>query len=222
MRIPANVTSDSGSVTEYQFWLTRQTELASIRICDPACGSGAFLVAAFEVLKEAYTQLHLRLRELAPAELLLIDIRHQILNRNLFGVDINTESIEITKLSLWLKTAEKDRKLARLEANFYQGNSLVTDPALDPLAFDWQNRFAAIFHKVNAPDLIAAHTCIRGATGLNDGQSTPLEVDFGGFAVISGSPPYVRQELFSDLKPTCRPTTPLTTAWPICMCTFRS
>ena len=160
-------------VTEYQFWLAWQAELSGLRVCDPACGSGAFLVAAFDVLKEAYTQLHLKLRELAPQELLLIDISHQILNRNLFGVDINAESIEITKLSLWLKTAELGRQLAGLEANFYQGNSLVSDPALDPLAFDWPTR-------------------------LTDGFGGDLS---GGFDVVLGNPPYVRQELFSDLKP---------------------
>ena len=39
--------------TEYQFWLAWQTELTALRVCDPACGSGAFLVAAFDVLREA-------------------------------------------------------------------------------------------------------------------------------------------------------------------------
>ena len=158
------------NVTEYAFWQAWQTALGGIRVCDPACGSGAFLVAVFDVLKEAYTQLHFKLRELAPAELLIVDISHQILNSNLFGVDINAESIEITKLSLWLKTAELGRKLAGLEANFYQGNSLVSDAALDPLAFDWHTRFAV--GTVNTPDLIAARARIQGASPLNSGASS--------------------------------------------------
>jgi type I restriction-modification system DNA methylase subunit len=170
-------------VTEYQFWLTWQAELTRFRVCDPACGSGAFLVAAFDVLKEAYTQLHLKLRELAPEELLTIDISHEILTNNLFGVDINAESIEITKLSLWLKTAEQGKQLDGLEANFYQGNSLLLDPALDPLAFDWALRFAAI---LTTPSIAADPEYTRAR---------------GGFDVILGNPPYVRQELFSDLKP---------------------
>ena len=212
-----------GNVTEYAFWLAWQGELARIRVCDPACGSGAFLVAAFDVLKEAYTQLHLKLRELAPAELLIVDISHQILNCNLFGVDINAESIEITKLSLWLKTAERGRKLAGLEANFYQGNSLVTDAALDPLAFDWPTRFAVIPahariqpHPTStgpdarpggndapqvATDLIAACARITRATGTNDAEPASSEAVFEGFDVVLGNPPYVRQELFTDLKP---------------------
>jgi type I restriction-modification system DNA methylase subunit len=214
---------EPGNVTEYAFWLAWQSELASIRVCDPACGSGAFLVAAFDVLKEAYTQLHLKLRELAPAELLIVDISHQILNCNLFGVDINAESIEITKLSLWLKTAELGRKLAGLEANFYQGNSLVTDAALDPLAFDWQTRFAVIPAQAgiqppqtstglavyvdsndgqqSATNLIAGRARITWAAGTNDVETSLSEAIFEGFDVVLGNPPYVRQELFTDLKP---------------------
>ena len=195
-----------GNVTEYAFWLAWQTELGSIRVCDPACGSGAFLVAAFDVLKEAYTQLHLKLRELAPSELLIVDISHQILNSNLFGVDINAESIEITKLSLWLKTAEQGRKLAGLGANFYQGNSLVADTAVDPLAFDWPAQFAATSQ--DAINLGATSQGSYWATGLNDAENTPKDTAdstasncFNGFDVVLGNPPYVRQELFTNLKP---------------------
>jgi len=148
-------------LTEYQFWLAWQATLMRFRICDPACGSGAFLVAAFDVLKEAYTQLHLKLRELAPEELLTIDISHEILTRNLFGVDLNAESIEITKLSLWLKTAEQGRQLDTLEANFYQGNSLIADPALAPEAFDWRLHFAPLL----ATDVVAVSADRTGATG---------------------------------------------------------
>ena len=187
------------NVTEYLFWQAWQSELGSIRVCDPACGSGAFLVAAFDVLKEAYTQLHLKLRELAPSELLIVDISHQILKNNLFGVDINAESIEITKLSLWLKTAEQGRKLAGLEANFYQGNSLIKDATLDPLAFDWQTRFSSELQI--APDLRAAGAGIQGAAALNDVQNASKTSAFEGFDVVVGNPPYVRQELFTELKP---------------------
>ena len=167
--IPLSVAAEN--ITEYGFWLAWQEVLSHFRVCDVACGSGAFLVAAFDVLKEQYIQLHLKLRELAPEELLTLDISHQILTHNLFGVDLNAESIEITKLSLWLKTAEQGRQLAGLDANFYQGNSLVADPAVDALAFDWPARYPGIF-----------------APGV-------------GFDVIIGNPPYVRQELFGSLKP---------------------
>ena len=194
---------EPANITEYAFWLAWQLELGSIRVCDPACGSGAFLVAAFDVLKEAYTQLFFKLRELGPDELLTVDISHQILKSNLFGVDINAESIEITKLSLWLKTAEKDHQLAGLDANFYQGNSLVSDSSADPLAFDWPTRFAGVSD--NAINSGAACARINWSKGLNDAENEPekaiLDSVFEGFDVVLGNPPYVRQELFTDLKP---------------------
>ena len=196
---------EPGNITEYAFWLAWQHELGSIRVCDPACGSGAFLVAAFDVLKEAYTQLHLKLRELAPSELFVADISHQILNSNLFGVDINAESIEITKLSLWLKTAELGRKLAGLEANFYQGNSLVADSGVDPLAFDWPARMSVVIQ--NAINSGAASLYNTGDKALFDVENATktdmpsVPVIFEGFDVVLGNPPYVRQELFTDLKP---------------------
>ena len=190
----APASTDAADVTEYGFWKAWEQRLTTLRVCDPACGSGAFLVAAFDVLKEAYTQLHLKLRELAPFELFNVDISHTILKNNLFGVDINAESIEITKLSLWLKTAERDHKLAGLEANFYQGNSLVADPALDPLAFDWHANYPAIFTPNIAINNIAVQAINTPATAINNPIST-------GFDVILGNPPYVRQELFTNLKP---------------------
>jgi type I restriction-modification system DNA methylase subunit len=230
------------NVTEYWFWKAWEQSLTQLRVCDPSCGSGAFLVAAFDVLKEAYNQLNLRVRELDPASVLNIDISHTILKNNLFGVDINAESIEITKLSLWLKTAERDHKLAGLEANFYQGNSLVADKALDPLAFDWQTHFSHIFSPDSAMNNIAVKAIntptrggnasissfprrrestvadmdsrLRGNDGGDSGFDAPTAGGFdaptaggfdaptaGGFDVILGNPPYVRQELFTNLKP---------------------
>ena len=153
--------------------------------------------------KKAYTQLHLKLRELARSELLIVDISHPILNSNLFGVDINAESIEITKLSLWLKTAEKDHQLASLGANFYQGNSLVADSTVDLLAFDWQTRFMPWpgGDNLKAMNSVAVNAGIDWANGLNDAENAPKNTLFEGFDIVLGKPPYVRQELFTDLKP---------------------
>ena len=224
--------ANADDVTEYWFWKAWEHNLTQLRVCDPACGSGAFLVAAFDVLKEAYAQLHLKLKDLAPQLDLKLNehappeyISHAILRNNLFGVDINAESIEITKLSLWLKTAKRGHKLAGLEANFYQGNSLVADPALDPLAFDWQAHYSHLFNPNIAINNIAAKAINTQATdentpalsfprrrestvaGMdsrlrgNDGGANGNNCGDSGFDVILGNPPYVRQELFTNLKP---------------------
>src|SRR5690606_1758290 len=92
----------------------------------------------------------------------LTDIENSILENNLFGVDLNEESVEIAKLSLWLRTAQPNRKLNNLNNNIKCGNSLIDDPAVaGDKAFNWAQEFPTVFAK-------------------------------GGFDVIIGNPPYVR------------------------------
>ncbi|MEA3644044.1 MAG: DNA methyltransferase, partial [Lamprobacter sp.] len=160
--------------------------LKHIKILDPACGSGAFLVAAFDFLLAEYERVNAEIAALtgSPQQLGLFDLSRQILQQNLFGVDLNPESVEITKLSLWLKTAQRDKPLNNLDANIRCGNSLVEPlgedtPAVlrdafaqlpeDSRAFDWQAAFPEVFAR-------------------------------GGFDVVIGNPPYVRQEALGPLK----------------------
>lgn len=158
-----------GSKVEQQFWYEWQEKLMAIKVVDPAVGSGAFMVAAFDYLHLEYEKINEKLAELTGQRSVL-DLNKEILNNNLFGVDINEESIEITKLSLWLKTAEKGKPLESLDANFIAGNSLGFDEPVPNNTFSWQTAFPQIFAE-------------------------------GGFDVVLGNPPYVRQELFSDIKP---------------------
>ncbi|WP_019895058.1 Eco57I restriction-modification methylase domain-containing protein [Hydrogenovibrio halophilus] len=158
-----------GKQTELKFWYAWQDELKQIKVVDPACGSGAFLVAAFDHLHREYQRINDKLAELTgqPG---VFDLNKEILNHNLYGVDINAESIEISKLSLWLKTAERGKALTSLDANLQTGNSLgVTEP-VPGSDFCWQQAFADI-------------------------------VEQGGFDVVLGNPPYVRQERLGEIKP---------------------
>ncbi|MBE0508343.1 MAG: N-6 DNA methylase, partial [Marinospirillum sp.] len=158
-----------GKQTELRFWYAWQEALQKTRVVDPACGSGAFLVAAFDYLHSEYQRINDKLTELTgqPG---VFDLNKEILNRNLYGVDINPESIEITKLSLWLKTAERGKPLTSLDACIRQGNSLGFSSAVPGSDFCWQQAFPEIFAE-------------------------------GGFDLVLGNPPYVRQERFSALKP---------------------
>ena len=67
---------------------------------DPACGSGAFLIAAFDALAQEFDRANRALAELRGQQASLFDLTRTVLNENLFGVDKSGESIEITKLSL--------------------------------------------------------------------------------------------------------------------------
>jgi hypothetical protein len=173
-----------GNAARLRLWEAYRQALAGIKVVDPACGSGAFLVAAFDYLQAEYDRVNRAIAELSgqPAQLGLFDLDRQILQQNLYGVDLNPESVEITKLSLWLKTARPDRPLNNLDANIRCGNSLIgpnAAPAIitagrphpeGPRPFDWRAAFPRVF-------------------------------EHGGFDCILGNPPYVRQETIAPLKP---------------------
>nr|MDP2192366.1 N-6 DNA methylase [Rhodoferax sp.] len=160
-------------VVELIFWRAWLAELITLKVCDPACGSGAFLVAAFDVLLAEYNNVNEQIAVITGS-MEVFNADKEILNSNLFGVDLNAESIEITKLSLWLKTAKHGKPLESLEANLRVGNSLVSSAdgglEFDPKAFNWTSAF---------PGVVAQ----------------------GGFDVIVGNPPYVRMERLKGIKP---------------------
>ena len=99
---------------ERAFWRDYADSLRALRIVDPACGSGAFLVAAFDLLAPEYRRVVTHL--LALGEAVEFDPFDAIVTKNLHGVDLNAESVEITRLALWLKTARNKHRLQNLEA----------------------------------------------------------------------------------------------------------
>ena len=151
-------------INEYKKWLM------SLKIVDPACGSGAFLNQAVNFLIEEHKYFDDLIAELTNSPLRLFDIDIAILENNIYGVDINVESIEIAKLSLWLRTARPGRKLSNLSNNIKCGNSLIDDPAVaGDKAFNWQNEFPEVFAN-------------------------------GGCDVVIGNPPYVRPHNIADVE----------------------
>jgi hypothetical protein len=116
-------------MAERDYWRAYLECLTQLRIVDPACGSGAFLIAAFDYLHAEQKRVRERLGELDGGILAWADPNAdvEIITRNLYGVDVNAESVEITKLALWLKTAKRGRPLESLELNIRHGNSLIED-----------------------------------------------------------------------------------------------
>jgi len=158
--------------SELKTWHAYQKRLGKLRIVDPACGSGVFLVTAFDFLKAEYHRVNAKVAELSRAgQSDLFDPDKEILSNNLYGVDVNSESVEITKLSLWLKTAKRGKVLDSLDTSVLVGDSLIEESnyAYMDHAFNWRDAFPKVFKD-------------------------------GGFDVVLGNPPYVRQERISPMK----------------------
>ncbi len=137
--------------------------LKSLKILDPACGSGAFLNQALNFLIAEHKLIDDLIAEFTSTAIRIFDTDISILENNLYGVDINQESVDIAKLSLWLRTARRNRKLSMLNNNIKCGNSLLDDFSFNYRnAFDWKTEFADILQN-------------------------------GGFDVVIGNPPYIKE-----------------------------
>ena len=159
---------------ELEAWQAYRDRLKTLRIVDPACGSGVFLIMAFDFLKAELKRVNDKVASLAQTSNVddLFDPDSEILSNNLFGVDVNAESVEITKLSLWIKTARRGKVLDSLSGNLRVGDSLIEDSNFAYLdhAFTWEAAFPQVFAE-------------------------------GGFDVVLGNPPYVRMEHLKAIKP---------------------
>ena len=160
---------------ELEAWQAYRNKIKALRIVDPACGSGVFLIMAFDFLKAELSRVNDKIAELEGKDIHIedfLDPDSEILTNNLFGVDVNVESVEIAKLSLWIKTARRGKVLDSLSGSIRVGDSLIEDSNFAYLehAFTWETAFPNVFAE-------------------------------GGFDVVLGNPPYVRMELLKAMKP---------------------
>ncbi|CAN5667095.1 TaqI-like C-terminal specificity domain-containing protein [soil metagenome] len=160
-KLKGDITDKNYEKRERQAYGKYQEFLQNVKVVDPACGSGAFLVYVFDFLLAE----NKRIASILGNNLFGSDnYIKSILKNNIYGVDLNDESVEITKLSLWLKSAEKGKKLTTLDGNIKCGNSLIDDSEVaGEKAFNWKSEFPGIFAK-------------------------------GGFDVVVGNPPYVNSK----------------------------
>lgn len=188
-------------------------EIANIKILDPACGSGSFLLGAYKYLLNYHIEYYNKIKDRAKFKGskedvikengdLTIWIKKQILRNNIFGVDIDSNAVEVTKLSLLMKCLEgespasiqnnqdlfNERALPSLDDNIKSGNSLINsnfnsegerlfasdeDTQYKIKCFSWEKEFSSVIKK-------------------------------GGFDIIIGNPPYVKEytdrESFENVK----------------------
>ncbi len=189
----------------------------TLRILDPACGSGSFLVGAYSFLLQKYLETYTSEKYIKKTEKLgliypishnafklTIEVKQQILIQHIFGVDIDPQAVEVTKLSLLLKLMEDEnlesaeklfkhshiKVLPDLKDNIKCGNSLIGSDFYAEKdmnlfgntemkkvnVFDWEKEFPEVF-KSPLP---------------------PFEKGGFGFDVVIGNPPYVRQETLGE------------------------
>lgn len=190
-------------------------ETEKIRILDSACGSGTFLVGAYSYLLDYHLDYYSKNPKKFKKEIYLYkenqwflttEIRKKILLNNIFGLDIDPQAVEISKLSLLLKVLEnetgetvnqqlklfQERALPDLGNNIKSGNSLVDS------SFFRQEKS----EQVSSEKLSKINPFDWSDKEKGFGQI----IDEGGFDIIIGNPPYVKEdknrEIFEDVKKT--------------------
>ncbi|ADZ10368.1 Type II site-specific deoxyribonuclease [Methanobacterium lacus] len=183
-------------------------KVSELRILDPACGSGSFLLGAYNYLLNWHHEYYINLKNKNRLKdqiykgknnewHLTVKEKKRILLNNIYGVDIDHQAVEVTKLSLLLKVLEgenkdvieaqqklfKERALPNLEDNIKCGNSLIGPEIYDDSKFDlkqedikrinpfdWKNEFSDVFNN-------------------------------GGFDTVIGNPPYIRIQAMKEWAP---------------------
>ena len=119
--------------TEHEWLLRSPAQILNLKVCDPACGSGAFLVQACRYLAEKLVEARrVHGDELTdPNEADLINARREVAESCIHGVDINPMACEMAKLSLWLITLAKDLPFTFVDHAIRQGDSLLGTTSID-------------------------------------------------------------------------------------------
>lgn len=150
-------------------------EIQDIRILDPACGSGTFLIAAFnELLKQA---------DATEGRAINYEERKRLFLSCVYGVDKDDRACDIAKLNISLQLAEKGKRLPSLASNIQCGDSLVArDVEGYPKGMRWEDRFPDIFLRRNPGfDIILGNPPYLGAKDFDDSTkyAAILKEEFG-------------------------------------------
>jgi type II restriction/modification system DNA methylase subunit YeeA len=193
-------------------------QLEKLKILDPACGSGSFLIQAYQFLMDFHRdwyikdgiEKHSKCKEPKLVQVrsgewrLSTPERKKILLANIHGVDIDSQAVEVTKLSLLLKVLEgeneqslakqmtlwHERALPDLDNNIKCGNSLIESDF-----YNGVQETMALYGDYEDEERIKINEF-----DWDGKRGFPEILKNGGFDVVIGNPPYVRQETIGDFK----------------------
>ena len=160
----------------------RPEQILDLKVCDPAIGSGAFLVEACRQLGDALVaawQAHDAMPEIPPDENEIIFARRQVAQRCLYGVDRNPKAVDLAKLSLWLVTLAKDHPLTFLDHALRPGDALVGLSRRQLEAFHWKDDakpFQAGFEAMRAREHLARASELRRRIREADDSVSEMEL----------------------------------------------
>ncbi|WMT53534.1 Eco57I restriction-modification methylase domain-containing protein [Ferroplasma acidiphilum] len=162
-------------------------EIRNVKILDPSCGSGSFLIKAYKELENYWNEYYSKNKTLPKSartikqskfesesqesELEFYSTKTAILKNNIFGVDLDPKAVEIAQLNLLLQISERKQRLPLLQSNIKIGNSLIADTTISDGAFKWEAEFPEIMKN-------------------------------GGFDIVIGNPPYFNIKADDILKNT--------------------
>ncbi len=179
-----------------------------LTVVDPACGSGSFLVGTYNFLLQKYLEAYTDAKRIdkclktgliyqvsSNTYRLSITVKQSILLKHIFGVDIDPQAVEVTKLSLLLKLMEDEntesaeqlfkhsqvKLLPDLSENIQCGNSLIGKDF-------YEDKNLSLFGKEE----------MRKVNTFDWKENFPKVFADGGFDVVVGNPPYVRQEILGE------------------------
>ena len=156
----------------------RSADLLELKVCDPAMGSGAFLVETCRQLAERLLEswkLYGDCPEVPAGEDELVFARRQVAQRCLYGVDRNPMAVDLAKMSLWLATLSKDEPLTFLDHALRDGDSLVGLSRKQIAGFTWERGPAQTELSVN--DAVKRVSELRSRIRRAGAGVSPVEME---------------------------------------------
>ena len=183
-------------------------EVARLKILDPACGSGSFLLGAYAALIRWHAAYYADKERLTHRDRgaayydsdgrvrLTARLKRQILLNNLFGVDIDAQAVEVTRFSLSLKALEDTRR-----DEIYQERTLFQQTVLPNLSQNIKSGNSLIGPDYFTGQMFAGPAELRRVNPFDWAVEFPEIIKGGGFDAVIGNPPYIRIQTLQETNP---------------------